>query len=152
MRVLSSPWDLFITSCKMFPSASWKWKTSRMHIVSYTIWMEQRHRLKMHATPMVIMRKSMIASENQQSPAQAELYGMKHGLTTANINFAESRSHNENQWTPMQFSMHSNPNRGRSWNNTPCVFRAEANDHQRTSKSKPPVCGYHIPIKFCSKP
>ena len=42
--------------------------------------------LKMHATPMVIMRKSMIPSENQQSPAQAELYGMKHGLTTANIN------------------------------------------------------------------
>ena len=38
----------------------------------------------------------------------------------------------------MHFSMHYNADPGRSWNNTPGVFRMETNDHQRTSKLKSP--------------
>ena len=40
---------------------------------------------QMHATPIFTVRKSMNFLENQQSPAQAILYGMKHDPNAANM-------------------------------------------------------------------
>ena len=67
--------------------------------------------------------------ENQQSPAQEILYGMKHDPHTANA-ICRIKIIQCKQWTPMHFSMHYNPDPGRPWNNTAGVFRVETNDHQ----------------------
>ena len=59
----------------------------------------------------------MNLSENQQSPAQAALYGMKHGPNTANMNC-------------LLKIIHYSPDPGLPWNKTAGVFRVETNDHQ----------------------
>ena len=78
---------------------------------------------------MYSVRQPMIFSENQQSPAQAILYGMKHDPHTANAICRIKIIHCK-QWTPMHFSMHYNADPGRPWNNTPGLFRVETNGHQ----------------------
>ena len=115
--------------------------------------------LKMHATPIFTVRKSMNFSENQQSPAQTILYGMKHDPNTANT-ICRIKVIQCKQRTHMHFSMHYNADPGRSWNNTPGVFRAETNDHQWISIVESPCVGITVfatpacgfKTKCCSKP
>ena len=143
------------------PIASSNSKTGSMRMICGTLWWKYRHRFANAChTDIHSAKINEPLWKATVTTAQAILYGMKHDHNTANM-ICRIKMIQCNKWTPMHFNMHYNADPGRSWNNTPSVFRVETNDHKWTSELKSPCVGITVfatpaygfkTKKCCSKP